>query len=413
MLNSKNERELCYIVTIDDIKPIPGRDRVECAVVGGWTIMVRKGQFKPGDIGIYFEIDSKVPETEPFIFLAQKHYKIKTQKYKTPDGQFWSQGLLMHPVNDFNWGRVFNPTGDVGIIINGIIHYPNDETRFLTKEIGVTYADAEDNKRKASSVNKYKLMAQRNSKLFAHQPFRYLMRYEWSKKLLFLFFGRKKDKKSSWPIWVKKTDEERVQNMPWILNNKEPWIVTEKIDGSSTTFTIKRKKFGKYDFFVCSRNVCFDKPEKEDRCYYDTNIYTEMAQKYDIEKKMKHMLFNMDKFANCEWITIQGETYGAGVQKRDYSCDGHEFMAFNFITSENGRWGTKEMKDFLEYNSIPCVPIIDTEYILPDTVEELIDYATGDSVIDGKAREGFVFRSKDGVQSFKAVSNIFLDSFHS
>ena len=52
MLNSNNERELCYVVTVDDIKPIPERDRVECAVVGGWTIMVRKDQFKPGDLGI-------------------------------------------------------------------------------------------------------------------------------------------------------------------------------------------------------------------------------------------------------------------------------------------------------------------------------------------------------------------------
>ena len=35
MLNAKKERELCYVVRVDDIKPIPGRDRVECAVVGG------------------------------------------------------------------------------------------------------------------------------------------------------------------------------------------------------------------------------------------------------------------------------------------------------------------------------------------------------------------------------------------
>ena len=103
MLNPKtNERELVYVVRIDDIKPIEGRDRVECAVVGGWTVMVRKDQFKPGDLGIYFEIDSKVPAKEPFMFLEGKHFKIKTQKYKTPNGQFWSQGLLM-AASDFGW----------------------------------------------------------------------------------------------------------------------------------------------------------------------------------------------------------------------------------------------------------------------------------------------------------------------
>lgn len=43
MLNKDNARELAYVVKIDDIRPIAGKDRVECAVVGGWTIMVPQG----------------------------------------------------------------------------------------------------------------------------------------------------------------------------------------------------------------------------------------------------------------------------------------------------------------------------------------------------------------------------------
>ena len=261
MLNKDNQRELAYVGTIDEIRPIPGRDRVECAVVGGWTVMVRKGQFKPGDPGIYFEIDSKVPEKEPFEFLAAKHYKIKTQKYKTPEGQFWSQGLIMS-AEDFGWQSFTKVTCErlgikeaecAGILDDtGKTHFANNESRFLTAALGVTYAEASDNQRKAASADKYKKMAQRHGKLFAKQPFRWLMKRTWGKKLLFLFFGKKKDKKSSWPVWVKKTDEERVQNMPWILKDKNPWIATEKIDGSSTTFTIKHKRFGKYEFYVCN-----------------------------------------------------------------------------------------------------------------------------------------------------------------
>lgn len=413
MLNKDGVRELCYVVTIDEIRPIPGRDRVECAIVGGWTIMVRKDQFKPGDPGIYFEIDSKVPEKEPFEFLAPKHYKIKTQKYKTPEGQFWSQGLLMH-AEDFGWSIGHNLNDDSAFILEKdlkTIHKVDDESRFLTAALSVTYAEASDNQRKAASADKYKKMAQRNSKLFSHQPFRWLMRCTWGKKLLFLFFGRKRDKRSSWPIWVQKTDEERVQNMPWILNDKSPWIATEKIDGTSTTFTMKRKPLGKYDFYVCSRNVCFDKPDK--KCFYDTNVYTEMAEKYDIENKMARMLFASDRFANCEWITIQGETYGKGVQNRDYSTDEHAFMAFNLVTSEHGRFGTLDMQEILERTrGIPCVPILNRYYFLPDTVEELLEEATGYSKLDGKMREGIVFRSPDGTRSFKAVSNEYLEKYH-
>lgn len=422
MLNAKNERELCYVVKIDDIKPIEGRDRVECAVVGGWTIMVRKDQFKPGDLGIYFEIDSQVPAKEPFLFLEGKHYKIKTQKYKTPNGQFWSQGLLMG-FDDFvdEEGRVPTWLAALNVAIASGVDITETEQRFLTKDLEVIYAVAEDNSRKANSEDKYKKMAQRNGKLFSHQPFRWLMRRTWGKKLLFVFFGKKKDKKNGWPAWVVKTDEERVQNMPWILQDKSEWIATEKIDGTSTTFTMKRGKkrlFGrdKNEFYICSRNVVFDKPDKA--CFYDTNVYVEMAEKYHIEEVLTQILKDRP---DLEWVTIQGETYGAGIQKRDYGLEAisksipgaaHDFMAFNFITSASGRWNSCDAEKLLRGFGIPWVPIVDEHFILPDTVEELLNIATGDSVVDGGMREGLVFRSKDGSKSFKAVSNEFLMKYH-
>lgn len=403
MLNAKNERELCYVVRVDEIKPIEGRDRVECAVVGGWTIMVRKDQFKPGDLGIYFEIDSQVPEKEPFMFLEAKHFKIKTQKYKTPDGQFWSQGLLMH-AEDFGWEMLDDSIADD----ENNLHFSEGDTRFLTKKLGITYAVAEDNSRKANSVDKYKKMAQRHPKLFAKKPIRWLMRYEWGRKLLFVFFGKKKDKKGGWPEWVAKTDEERVQNMPWILADKSEWIATEKIDGTSTTFTMKRgKRRNQYDFYICSRNVVFDKPDKQ--CFYDSNVYVEMAEKYNVESVLRQILENRP---DLDWVTLQGETYGAGIQKRDYSLKDHDFVGFNFITSASGRWNSVDAKKLMNGFGIPWVPIVDEHFVLPDTIDELLTIATDKSVIDGGMREGLVFRSQDGVKSFKAVSNEFLMKYH-
>lgn len=410
MLNAKNERELCYVVRVDEIKPIEGRDRVECAVVGGWTIMVRKGQFQPGSLGIYFEIDSQVPEKEPFMFLEAKKFKIKTQKYKTPDGQFWSQGLLMG-AEDFGWTTAERESDTCSTCIvdsDGVAHYVDDESRFLTKQLNVIYAVAEDNSRKAGSADKYKKMAQRNGKLFTHQPFRWLMRHEWGKKLLFVFFGKKKDKKSGWPEWVAKTDEERVQNMPWILADKSEWIATEKIDGTSTTFTMKRgKRRNQYDFYICSRNVVFDKPDKQ--CFYDSNVYVEMAEKYNVESVLRQILENCP---DLDWVTLQGETYGAGIQKRDYSLKDHDFVGFNFITSASGRWNSVDAKNLMNGFGIPWVPIVDEHFVFPDTVDELLTIATDKSVIDGGMREGLVFRSQDGTKSFKAVSNEFLMKYH-
>ena len=410
MLNEKGQRELVYVVRIDEIKPIEGKDRVECAVVGGWTVMVRKGQFKPGDLGIYFEIDSKVPEKEPFMFLEGKHFKIKTQKYKTPSGYFWSQGLLMS-AEDFGW-KLHNDTIFMG---DGLDDYVIEKD-FLTEKLGVTYADADDNKRKAKSADKYKLMAQRRPDIFKKKWAQWMMRRNWGKKVMFFFFGKKKDKKSQWPSWVKKTDEERVQNMPWILQDKSEWFATEKIDGNSTTFTMKG--YGrKREFYTCSRNVVFDKPDKN--CYYETNVYTEMCEKYNMEHVLDCLMtfFENANQRDVEFVTIQGETYGEGIQKRDYGLKGHDFMAFNLIVGfkdgEVKRFNPLVMTIILTDYGIPCVPIVNKYFILPDTVDELLAIATDNSAIDGGMREGLVFRSSDGERSFKAVSNEFLMKYHS
>lgn len=416
MLNKNNERELVYVVLVDGIEELPGYDRVESAIIGGWHCIVPKGQFKVGDPGIYFEIDSKVPSDNPaFSFLEKRNYKIKTQKMC----KSISQGLLMH-AEDFGWKNGLDADGHALIYDpkdNSRFWYADGESRFLTKELGVTYADDEDNKRKAPSVDEYKKMAQRHPAVFRKPFVRWLMKRKWGKDLMFIFFGKKKDKKNGWPEWVQKTDEERIQNMPWILNDTGKWIVTEKIDGSSTTFTMKRGKYGKYEFYVCSRNVCFDSVDKP--CYYDSNIYWEMAEKYKMFDVLKDLLEHMP---NAEWVTIQGETYGAGVQRRDYSLEGHDFAAFNLITSDKGRWNSCEMKNLLEngYN-VPCVPIIYPTYYFknapedeldPLTVDIVLNLAEGKSRIDGKPREGFVFRSEDGTKSFKAVSNSYLLKYH-
>ena len=402
MLNSNGERELAYIVKIDSISPIEGADRVELAHVGGWQIMVRKNQFKANDYAIYFEIDSKVPEKEPFMFLESKHFKIKTQKYFK--GTIISQGLLMALedfVEDYD-----TPPWVLSIAID--INQGKDVThKGLTKEIGVTYADTEDNKRKANSEDKYKRMAQRRPNIFKQPWARWFMKRAWGRKFMFLLFGRKKDKKSGWPEWVSKTDEERIENLPHYFQDKNPLVATEKIDGTSTTFTMRRRAWNKWDFYICSRNVVFDKPDK--KCFYETNVYTEMAEKYNMEEILKQIIQDYD----LEWVTIQGETYGAGIQKRDYSINDHNFCAFNLIFSDQGRLPSVLGKYVLSNYGIPWVPILDTNFVMPDTIEELRAYVNrGKSEIDGGMREGIVFRTRDGIRSFKCVSPDFLIKYH-
>lgn len=404
MLNKKGMRELAYVVEINDITPIPEYDRVELAHISGWTVVVGKGEFHIGDPAIYFEIDSQLPEVAPFTnmeFLAKKHYKIKTQKMC----KSLSQGLLMSAAN-FGWTMADGAILD----LDGNRHSINDESRFLTAQLGVTYAEPGDNKRKATSVDKYKKMAQRNGKLFKHQPFRWLMNREWGRKILFVFFGRKRDKKSSWPSWVSKTDEERVENIPSVLMDKTEWIATEKLDGTSTTATVRRGKFGKFDYYICSRNVVFDKPGKN--CFYEKNVYTMMSEKYQFEK----VLIDLCKKYNLEWATLQGETFGGTnplIQKNTYDMKACDFRGFNLIFSDRGRLNSVEAAKIMAEYGIKWVPILDEHYVLPDTIDELRAYVNSQpSTINGKIKEGIVFRYQDGSKSFKCVSPEYLLKYH-
>ena len=406
MLNEKGQRELAYVVKIDELKYFEGVNN-PVAIVNGWQIFVKDGEYKAGDLAIYFEIDSRLPAIDAFEFMAKYGYKVKTQKFVK--GKILSQGLLMKPEE---LGLKNVKEGD-----------------FLTEELGITYADPEDNIRKANAAAREMSMKARHKKFFKSKLGKWLMKREWGRKLCFLIFGKKKDKKTDWPNWVVKTDEERCQNCFDTMRAQEYlWMVTEKIDGTSTTFTMKQAKPKNRKLLVCSRNVVYDKPEKEDKNFYkesDGNVYLEMAEKYHIELVLQETL-NLNP--TLEYITIQGETYGGSIQKRNYG-NFHKFAIFNLIFKENGSapkrlnpqeicWWVRDMNKHIAYKflinpHLEAVPLLATSYELPKTCAELLDYAASEnSKIDGGMREGIVLRSVDGKASFKAVSNEFLLKYH-
>lgn len=409
MINPKTkERELCYLVTVNKIEEIPGRDFTECAVIGGWRTLVRKGVFKPGDLGIYIEIDSKTPETAPFEFLSKYHYKVKTQKFK----QFYSQGLLMHP-SDFGWEVVEGQHNNVLKDDKGMFHRVDEESRFLTKQLGITYAVADDNKRKAPSADKYKKMAQRHPDLFKKNWARWMMKREWGKKVMFFFFGKAKDKKTGFPThfpYVQKTDQERCENMQWVLEDKTPFIVTQKCDGSSGTYILERKLFGRFEFYVCSRNV--RQLDENQKCFYEENYYWEVAKKYKIEEFLKDFLKNNP---DIKYVCLQGEICSPKIQGNPHKLTETHFYAFHFTDSEKGRWDIRDMKKLLDKYFIQTVPIINENYILPDDFEEFKQSADGfydSEVCEGwtqQPREGYVYyKTTDPNFSFKNVSRSYL-----
>lgn len=385
MLNEKGIRELAYVVKIDGIEPIEGKDRVEAAIVGGWKVMVKKGEFRPGDLAVYFEIDSQVPEKEPFLFLAPKHFKIKTQKY----GNFYSQGLVM-------------PLAELGL-------KDVKEGDFLTEKLGVTYATAEDRKRK-SNVNKYDKMRNAHPKLFKRPLVKWLFKSAIGKRLLYIFFRPKKDREKYFPNkypYIKVTDEERVENMPYILEDKSEWVKTTKIDGTSSTYIAERKG-RKINFYVYSRHVRQFDPSQKSYHNTETNVYWEMNEKYKIREFLESILTSNP---DLEYVCLQGETAGVDLQGNPHKFPDRRFFGFNFIDSKNGRWDTIVAARLCSSFEIPWVPIVDEHYILPDDMEEFKLSADGPcEAPDAQGlREGYVYRNAlDPNRSFKNVSRKYL-----
>ena len=380
------ERALAHIEKIEWVKPIEGANNIELIGVLGWVCVAKKGEFQTGDLAVYIEIDSKCPENdERFEFLANKKYKVKTMKL----GKFKviSQGLAL-PLSLFPELDGKNIGDDV------------------SKDLKITYSSEEDVKRKSNSIDpnaKFKSMAARHKNLAKKKWFRWLMKREWGKKLLFFFLGKKRDNPKEFPKWIVKTDETRIENAPFYLQNKNPWIKTEKLDGTSCTFAINRQKKGKdkFEFIVCSRNV--RQADKNQECYHDSNIYWELADKYGIESVLTKLAIEN----NYDRVVLQGEGVG-DVQGNPYKFKENRLYVFNLII-EGNRVGTKEMADFCDGNNLLHVPIISTEYYLPKTMEEMKLEADGYSEINPKVRrEGYVYRSQDGQQSFKNVSREYL-----
>jgi hypothetical protein len=351
-------RKLASIKIISDIQPIPGRDRIVLATVDGWSVIVKRDEFRLGERCVYVEIDSILPEKAEFEFLRSKKFRIKTMKM----AGVISQGIVF-PLSILPKGN-YDLDQDVTDII-GIRQY--EKTMDLDRGI---FREKPEKKYPA-----------------------FLMKMQWFRNLV-----SAKDP-NAFPTFVSKTDEIRIQNAPSYLRNKEQWVATEKIDGQSGTFFVKKEK-GKhfwnhewYDFGVCSRNLRLR--EK------DSSSYWVVAEKYKIQDVL------MRNIGTDEFLALQGECIAPNVQGNKYHVTEPDLYIFNVITPK-GRLGSEKAAEWCAANGLKFVPILDRSVILPDTVPEVLEYAHGKSAIGDTLREGIVFRSKDGKQSFKAVDPLFL-----
>lgn len=385
MLNHKtNERELAYIVRVSETKDLEGYDKVHYVHVNGWWCVAGK-DIKTGDLAIYFEIDSLLPSNDArFAFMEKRKYLVKTQKMC----KVVSQGLVL-ALSDFPELKNCK------------------EGDFVTDKLHVEKYDPEpiNEGPVKPKVSDFQRAMNSHKRLFNNPVVKFAMRFRFARWLLAKLFVPKKDK-CKWPEWLPKTGSERIQNLPGLLGSSTKYIITEKVDGCSTSFILTEKD----KYMVGSHNV-IKNPEKgsDGGNFYKINVWAESGANYSIESVLR----DLKKDLKLKTVAIQGETYGDGIQKRTYSLKHkHDFAVFH-IWFDGVRLSIKDMIAVCDKYNLPHVHVYNYEYSIPETVEQIIeDVDNSKSNIDGGDIEGFVFYSQDGQQNFKCVSPNFLLKYH-
>lgn len=200
--------------------------------------------------------------------------------------------------------------------------------------------------------------------------------------------------RGNFPSAVPKTDQERIQNLAKELeiwrSPKFTWEVTEKLEGSSCTFFMNFDN----EFEVCSRNLSLKRDEN--------NAYWKAAISNDVENKIRDLKMN---------IAIQGEIVGPNIQGNLYKLNDVKFFVFDIYDAEKGSYmSPHDRRQLCEQMGLEHVPVINTDFVITQDMQGILDMADGTSIIHDKIlREGLVFKCNDfGGPSFKAISNQYL-----
>ena len=359
-MTNPTERKMATIRRISEIKPIDGADAIELAVVDGWKVVVKKGEYSVNQMVVFCEIDSFIPhDVAPFLTKngTPKEYKgIQGNRLKTIKlrGQV-SQGLILG--TDTVIELFVDSKFDEGQEICEVIYEGSDVSDIL----GIIKWEPEENAQ---------LGGQR---------------------------------KGNFPIELRKTDQERIQNLTKRLEEfKEyTWEVTEKLHGSSMTMYFDRDK----KFHVCSRNV--DLMESED------NSFWKIANKYQVyEKFLFASMMEIEEAQDIPGLAVQGELIGPGINGNQYGLSEADFYVFDMQHTRDQSYC--DARNRLELSKLLCLkhtPVVDPVFKIPSdwTVDDLLNFAEGKSALNNSDREGLVFKCLQNPEiSFKVVSNKWL-----
>lgn len=366
-------RKLVTIRKIDKILPIKNKDRIMQAIVDGWSVIVKKDEFKEGDLCIFFEIDSFLPIEERYSFLEKTRktykgkdgYRLKTMKMSG----VISQGLAL-PLHTFK---------------DKLVSIEEKEGTDVTEQLKVIKYD----------------VAEVSSTQGGLKP------------------GNTQGK---FPSFIPKTDQERIQNLTHYFESMKDLRFEEtlKLDGSSMTCyktSTSLNKVQKYinlvlepltswfnttvfkpkvHFGVCSRNLELKRSSKD-----SISNFWAAAIKYEIEDKLP------------VGYAIQGELIGPSIQSNHEKVEDLEYYVFDVYDINKGVYLLPdERRKFCETYNIPHVPVANKNIQIfkeHKNIESLLKSVEGQSMNPGTISEGRVYKCITNPSlTFKAISNKYL-----
>lgn len=412
-------KPLAYIVKIKNIREIPGADKIELATVLDYTVVVKKNEYKPGDLGLYIEVDSLLPDG--FTSIQEQLYEsIKDGSYfkgivpTDEEVKLAKEDLAKsskYPYFEFLRDKNFKiknmKLNKFGVVSQGILFKPED-VGLKNIKVGQDFTNYFNVTEIVQDSEEAGLNQEKECKIV-----KLLMKFSWYRN------WRKRHNVAE--VWDKtfpeKSDEENVQKIYSEMFEKyadKEWVATEKLEGQNISIYSEEMKgwFGKKSkrIGVCSRARELNKTG-------NGAAFWETVTRHELDKKIKNI--------PGEWW-CRGEHVGPKIQNNIYKLSETDVVFFDFykkvydiVDKKKFKWVKLNFVDSVEFakeHDLKFVPIIDEHYKLPSSsVNEKGVSVSGVDIMLKQSdkytafgnnlkhkREGFVLRLRDDYNvSFK------------